>query len=394
MTLALLLAISSALHAQEKATQQANLIKNASFEEYIECPQKVDSWGQLTTVVDWTQPTGGSADYYNVCGGRECRIPKNKLGEQPTHSGNGYCGIYCSKDEHREYLQTRLEQPLEANAAYKLTFYVSLSEYSSGSIATIGGLFTNEPVGDTARSVLMKREIVNIAPRITQQIATYYTPQVVNSPNHPLTDTRKWQCVSGIFVAKGGEQYLTIGNFNPADNSGYTDLDSLSYLLPGAYYYIDDVSLKCIDCGRPDIAIETGIPQQEKIIDTAIADTTLPTLAVGNTIILKNIFFDFDKSTLLQKSYNELSHLIELLNQYPNMIIEIRGHTDGRGTDEYNQVLSESRAKAVVNYLIQQGIDSKRLQFHGYGKSMPIMTNDTEEGRSMNRRVEFKILEM
>ena len=79
---------------------------------------------------------------------------------------------------------------------------------------------------------------------------------------------------------------------------------------------------------------------------------------------------------------------------YPQMTIEIGGHTDGKGSEAYNQRLSENRAKAVVDYLVSKGVDAKRLKYKGYGKTMPVDTNDTEEGRAKNRRVEFKILSM
>ena len=76
------------------------------------------------------------------------------------------------------------------------------------------------------------------------------------------------------------------------------------------------------------------------------------------------------------------------------MRIEIGGHTDSKGSDSYNLRLSENRAKAVYDYLILKGISEKRLQYKGYGKNKPIDTNDTEEGRANNRRVEFQILSM
>jgi outer membrane protein OmpA-like peptidoglycan-associated protein len=109
---------------------------------------------------------------------------------------------------------------------------------------------------------------------------------------------------------------------------------------------------------------------------------------------LKNIFFEFDKSNILQQSYKELQQLIELLTENPNMKIEIGGHTDDKGTIEYNQRLSENRANAVVKYLINKGISEKRLKYKGYGELHPIDTNETEAGRFNNRRVEFKILDI
>jgi len=109
---------------------------------------------------------------------------------------------------------------------------------------------------------------------------------------------------------------------------------------------------------------------------------------------MKDIFFEFDKSTLLQQSFFELLRLKTLLDAHPSMRVEIRGHTDDRGSTAYNLRLSESRAQAVVDYLVGKGIDPRRLQAKGYGKSLPVDTNDTDEGRANNRRVEFKILTM
>jgi outer membrane protein OmpA-like peptidoglycan-associated protein len=89
---------------------------------------------------------------------------------------------------------------------------------------------------------------------------------------------------------------------------------------------------------------------------------------------------------------SELNNLVKLLNQYPTLKIEISGHTDDVGNEEYNQKLSVDRAQAVVNYLISKGISSSRLSFIGFGFTKPIADNTTEEGRKLNRRSEFKII--
>jgi outer membrane protein OmpA-like peptidoglycan-associated protein len=122
-------------------------------------------------------------------------------------------------------------------------------------------------------------------------------------------------------------------------------------------------------------------------------DIYLKPIKVGQSIVLRNIFFDFDKATLRPESKTELENLIKLMNDNPNIKIEISGHTDNIGSAAYNQKLSESRAKAVVDYLIEHGIDKSRLSYMGYGFDKPIAPNDTEEGRQLNRRVEFKIVE-
>src|SRR5690606_16056548 len=112
------------------------------------------------------------------------------------------------------------------------------------------------------------------------------------------------------------------------------------------------------------------------------------------TITLNNIFFDIDKATLQPESYPELNRIASLLKERQTMRIEIAGHTDSTGPDRYNLQLSERRAKAVVTYLVRQGINSNRISVVFFGESKPIAPNTTEEGRQRNRRVEFKILKM
>jgi outer membrane protein OmpA-like peptidoglycan-associated protein len=122
-------------------------------------------------------------------------------------------------------------------------------------------------------------------------------------------------------------------------------------------------------------------------------DVALKKIEIGSTIVLRNIFFDFDKATIRPESANELERLIKLLNDNPTLKIELGSHTDSKGSDDYNWKLSESRSKSVVDYLIGKGISTARLVAKGYGETKPIDTNDTDEGRQNNRRTEFKILE-
>ena len=125
-----------------------------------------------------------------------------------------------------------------------------------------------------------------------------------------------------------------------------------------------------------------------------VKDIPLQPIKVGETVVLKNIFFNTDKFELKSESDAELEKLVSLLNKNPKMKIEINGHTDNVGADTYNQVLSENRSKAVYEYLINKGIAKERLSYKGYGKTQPIDTNDTEEGRANNRRTEFKVVGM
>lgn len=117
----------------------------------------------------------------------------------------------------------------------------------------------------------------------------------------------------------------------------------------------------------------------------------LQKISVGAKVVLDNIFFDTGKSDLRDESFGELNQLIKLMNENPSIKVEISGHTDNRGSYENNKKLSKDRAKAVVDYLIKNGIDKDRLTYKGYSYSQPIADNETEEGRQKNRRVEFMI---
>jgi outer membrane protein OmpA-like peptidoglycan-associated protein len=110
-------------------------------------------------------------------------------------------------------------------------------------------------------------------------------------------------------------------------------------------------------------------------------------------ITLHGIYFDFDKSTIKPESRPALENAAKILDENPTVKVAIQGHTDSRGSDKYNQRLSEQRARAVVDYLVRElGIDTGRLTARGYGESRPVADNKTEQGRALNRRVEFVIL--
>lgn len=106
-------------------------------------------------------------------------------------------------------------------------------------------------------------------------------------------------------------------------------------------------------------------------------------------IALYGILFDLDQASLQQDSIKELNHVVTLLRQNPDLKLEIQGHTDSQGTDTYNSTLSQKRAETVKSFLQLFGIAGERLQAKGYGETKPVASNDTEEGRARNRRVEL-----
>ncbi|HEY0897864.1 MAG TPA: OmpA family protein [Sphingobacteriaceae bacterium] len=117
----------------------------------------------------------------------------------------------------------------------------------------------------------------------------------------------------------------------------------------------------------------------------------LQKIAIGGLVTLRNIFFETNKFSLLPESKIELDQLIRFLKENPSVGIEIGGHTDAVGDEKSNQLLSMNRAKTVYEYLGRQGVPASRLSYKGYGESKPVGENNTEEGRQLNRRTEFKV---
>lgn len=127
--------------------------------------------------------------------------------------------------------------------------------------------------------------------------------------------------------------------------------------------------------------------------DPIVVDVKLSKALAGSTAVLNNIFFDVDKYELKPLSYPELDKVVRFLTENQLLTVEIGGHTDSTGSSVYNQQLSEKRAISVYHYLMSKGIGKKRLIAKGYGSTSPIAPNETEAGRDLNRRIEFKIVQ-
>lgn len=134
-----------------------------------------------------------------------------------------------------------------------------------------------------------------------------------------------------------------------------------------------------------DSLVKTGYREIHK-------DLYLVPIEVGQVVRLNNVFFDFDKWNLRPESFVELDRVVKLLNENPAIVIEMSAHTDSRGSDDYNFKLSDNRARSVMEYILSKGIAPERISSKGYGESVPVVPNDTDENRQLNRRVEFKIV--
>jgi outer membrane protein OmpA-like peptidoglycan-associated protein len=181
-----------------------------------------------------------------------------------------------------------------------------------------------------------------------------------------------------------------------------TDLENSKSVIKGESCWQKGEFLMCLPLGK-EYAFNVSregylfysdnfqLKEKKEIIDPYILEIKLKKIKVGGSVVLRNVFFNTGSHDLLSESIVELHKLIDFLNLNKTLFIEIEGHTDNVGSQELNQILSESRAKEVYMYLIDKGIDENRMKYKGFGFSKPISSNDTPEGRALNRRTEFII---
>lgn len=340
-----------------------NLVKNPSFEDYVNCPKKL---GNLENdLVDWDLPTLGSTDYFNACS-EAMGTPKNFNGEQPAEFGVGYVGLYLyGPDDYREYLQARLSKRLRKGAVYTLSFYVSLAERSDFAIKEFGIQFSENPIQVATTKVLSRMHLSKIPGDVSNTFEIRYSDF--------YSDDQAWVKVEKEFVANGTENYLIIGNFK--DNKRTQTFKTKRKATEGSYYYLDMISL-----------VASGNESVEK--EQAVDEKSVP-YSINEVNTFNSLLFDFDSFVISPNAEFELMQVVSYLRANPNISISIAGHTDIVGDESYNQLLSKKRAAAVANFVSQKGIETSRISHHGFGSSQPIGTNDTREGRHKNRRVEF-----
>lgn len=182
-----------------------------------------------------------------------------------------------------------------------------------------------------------------------------------------------------------------------------TDLENSKSVIRGESCWEKGEFLMCLPLGK-EYAFNVSkegylfysdnfqLKEKKEIIDPYILEIKMKKIKVGGAVVLRNVFFNTGSYDLLSESKIELQKLIDFLNLNKTVSIEIEGHTDNVGSAEMNQVLSESRAKEVYKYLMNNGINVVRMKYKGYGLSKPVSSNETPEGRALNRRTEFVII--
>jgi|GEM_PF-2826606 len=230
-----------------------NLVPNPSFELNTGCP---NNFSQFNLVSQWSNPSQGSPDYYNTCSPvPEFNIPVNISGSAPTHTGNAYAGIIAWTDTFTfnsplvvEYIQAQLTSPLVAGQCYRVSFWANCSE-STASLAQGDPLING-------MSSLVSAYLSVQAPSSPGYgvLPIIGSPQITSQVT--VDDTTLWTQITGIFTAQGGEQFITIGNWNMATYGNGPPHSNGPFEPCMAYYYIDDVEvvpIPAVNLGADDL---------------------------------------------------------------------------------------------------------------------------------------------
>jgi OmpA-OmpF porin, OOP family len=358
-------------------TDSANLIKNGDFNFYFGPPKLeiMSGQNQLEKQVPfWFSPDKNTPDYYNQCR-RLKGVPDNENHEPNEKSS--YVGIilyHQPSGHYSEYITGELNSRLKANQKYCLRIKIRLSQNAGFFIDRLGACFS-----DTISHNLS-------APGKAKEF-----PGILF--NESLDNRDEWKFLCDLYVASGFEKYITVGRFSSLSETVIKDIDPLNSsegdYNKSAYYLVEKIELltdtaEC-NCHKP-----TPENAFKNRLNFSLLDSD-KSPDFDMTFILGRIFFDFDKSVLLPASYNELERLLSFLKIH-DLRIKISGHTDNKGSDEHNMALSLSRAKAVSDWLVNNGIGVGRIQIEGCGSKIPIVKNDSEINCAINRRVEFKII--
>jgi len=356
-TLVLLFLSFSQVFAQEEIKRDTgiNLVPNPSFEELRQKMPDVylePFMAYRKLMKNWNSPTETTPDlvfFINSDDYETARTGDQMIGIL-THNP-----ISKKSETWREYVQVRLNLELEMGEEYLVEFWVMRHPQANIASNNIGMLLSRIPFSTQ-----------DVQPITHLDLAVNET-EVIN-PGKPT-----WQKISTVYTAKGDERFLLIGNFFDNENTTFKNVKNTAEpAWKNPYYLLDDVSVR-------------------KLTEPGLANIEVKK---GDVIKLDKIYFESNRWNLLEDSYSQLDQLVTLMDKHPKMRIAIHGHTDSKGSETYNKTISNNRCQSVYDYLISNSIDLNRLEFEGYGEVYPVDTNDTEEGRQNNRRVEFVIVEV
>ncbi len=378
---------TAALVCGQLTAQSVNLVPNGSFEATT---GKVKKVGAIDEVTGWTSPTGAKADVFLPNKLLTINVPENMFGKEVAKEGSNYVGIvaYSYNDKvPRSYAMVKLDTPLKKGVRYCVTFNVSLAEASKYACNQLGANFSNKPFATET-----KTSIIDAA-------------HVQHRDNKIINATYNWEKICGVYEAKGGEKYLTIGNFIKNENvkteTNKKPKEMKVEQALSAYYFLDDVSVVMMDASaecscagdEPKNEYSTTVFQKSVIVNSKMTP--------AQVVNAQQTFFAFGKANFSPEGKAMLDVIVAKLSENPTMKLEVIGHSDAMedsvGVEKtLYSGMAEKRVDAVIAYLKGKGIDPNRLISVVENSAIPndeiSEADDQDLQMAKNRRVTFRAL--
>jgi outer membrane protein OmpA-like peptidoglycan-associated protein len=339
-----------------------NLVPNGDFEKLIGCPKSLSE----LTVYNWNNTVAEStADIFSNCSNAESLANPSILHLQP-YEGSTYLGLKpaINGSGYREYISCKLKSRLKNGRTYRVKIAVAIPDECSYRVNHIDFVLSSMPLTGT----FPEDPMIDV-------------PSVSFSLKN-IDTLSKWKVYETTYVAEGDEAYLCIGNFLKMKKS-----DLVSIKKKNKYYHrlFENCAYVCLDAIE---IIDVNAPppiDSKAIIVKTIEEPIIK--SIREPVVLDNLLFETASAQLKEDEIPDLDAIVTYLKNQPELNALIEGHTDNIGSENSNQILSDNRAKSVLQYLVNKGIDSKRLRTKGFGATQPIADNSSTEGRARNRRV-------
>lgn len=373
--------------SQEEMQQEEdkdNLVPNWSFETLIE-DEDLRRYDEFNLAEGWYDPTSALAELFATeTRSRYVKAPDNMYGTEMPFDGENYAGIHAYSSRSREprtYMGVELKRKMEDNALYCIKFRASLAERSLYASNNLGAVLSNKQVSKKGETSIIREDVI------------------LTDKNDVVIIKEGWWEYCKRYNAKGGERYLTIGNFSADDKTAHETMEVSSEYEDGseaaAYYYIDAVEVRKIEANENCGCSNTKIPDSKIIYSASvqIADD----IPMGEKVEAIDAYFYQYKDELVSSTERTVDQIIALMKANPAMRVEVTGHSDKEEVELAKSEMSlknlaENRAKNTREYMAEKGVDRGRILTKSMDDKQPVSTMSTPLSLAKNRRVEFRIV--
>ena len=365
-----------------------NLVPNGSFESIDKKPKRL---GSIESATGWVSPTGVRADLFTSSKMPDIDVPTNIYGKEDAKEGINYAGIVAFSYGNklpRSYVMTKLTSPLKKGMRYCVKFSVSLAEASKYASNNMGMLLSKKPYGTDAKTSIIE------------------DPSLMHFDNDQkvMTARYNWTEVCGVFEAKGGEKFVTLGNFLSNEETKSTrmkkDPKVKAKIIIAAYYYIDNISVTLLSDGQQcDCMADEGNDEYSTMIYQKIFPIT-EEMTSKEKVETQQVFFAFGKAKLSTQAKTSLDVVAAEMIANPSTKLQVMGYNNEMEdsvaiSNDYYADMDAKRVGAVINYLVAKGIDKSRFipapKGSGNDNMHIVESDDAELKMAKNRFVSFKV---